>query len=566
MLANVLRVTAISTAVLIAATHFSGEAYAKTDCGGDPGDIKDEAMCVGRSAQSLAAADEDYFRDMDYGATKNPEALANTLAPYVPRITPEQALKAVVAGRNNWNVWTAGNDRLWNVLAYKTKGSFDFLKTLSNHPSLKSNRSNRWSYLGLVNEPCFTQAKGPRPDRYGLWLDERDTSCPPDPFENEAKYPGVKIGARGSNLPVGSYYGYATGIVGLRLFPNPDFDAEAQKNWDSVRYYTDPSYYNNKDLIRPYRVGMSCGFCHVGPNPTNPPADPENPKWENLTSNPGAQYLWFDRIFAYAAEPSNLLYQVVHSQLPGTLDTSLVSSDNINNPRTMNAIYNLGARLQNASRFGGEKLAGGNLNNVQFNDYVDAGAPLAAYFNKPDTVLAPHVLKDGSDSVGALGALNRVYINIGMFSEEWLEHFNPLIGGKPISPITIKTGRSHSSYWQANENQTPNLALFFLATAKPDYLKNAPGGGEYLTEDPRPWIVARMYLPSAALVAIRASCPKRHIHSSPGRAVRVQTTLSAGMLTGLGPRLRSSRMPVGRSLRQTTSWKIIFCLQICAFL
>ena len=45
------------------------------------------------------------------------------------------------------------------------------------------------------------------------------------------------------------------------------------------------------------------------------------------------------------------------------------------------------------------------------------------------------VLKDGADSVGALGALNRVYLNIGTFSEEWLLHFNPLIGGKRITPI-----------------------------------------------------------------------------------------------------------------------------------
>ena len=61
------------------------------------------------------------------------------------------------------------------------------------------------------------------------------------------------------------------------------------------------SYYNSKDLIRPYRVGMSCGFCHVGPNPVKPPADPENPKWENLSSNVGAQYFWIDRIFDWDA-------------------------------------------------------------------------------------------------------------------------------------------------------------------------------------------------------------------------------------------------------------------------
>ena len=51
------------------------------------------------------------------------------------------------------------------------------------------------------------------------------------------------------------------------------------------------------------------------------------------------------------------------------------------------------------------------------------------------------MLKDGSDSVGALGALNRVYLNIGLFSEEWLLHFNPVIGGKPITPIEIASAR-----------------------------------------------------------------------------------------------------------------------------
>ena len=72
------------------------------------------------------------------------------------------------------------------------------------------------------------------------------------------------------------------------------------------------------------------------------------------------------------------------------------------------------------------------------------------------------MLKDGSDSVGALGALNRVYLNIGLFSEEWLRHFNPLVGGKPITPIEIAVAQKNSSYWQATEAQTPLTALFFL--------------------------------------------------------------------------------------------------------
>ena len=71
---------------------------------------------------------------------------------------------------------------------------------------------------------------------------------------------------------------------------------------------------------------------------------------------------------------------------------------------------------------------------------MPAGHPLAQFFETPDTVYTPRVLKDGSDSVGALGALNRVYLNIGLFSEEWLLHFRPLIGGQAISPIPIADG------------------------------------------------------------------------------------------------------------------------------
>jgi hypothetical protein len=213
----------------------------KASCGHGSGRVVDEALCVGRDAGSFPAADEDYFRDMDYGVTRDPPRVAAELAPYVPGISPADATAAAVKGRNNWIVWTGGNDRLWNELSIESAGILDFLKTLSNHPSLQYSRDTRWRYLGLVNEPCFEKGLGPRRDRYGLWLDVRRADCPPDPFENETKYPGVKIGARGNSMPVGSYYGYATGVVGLRLFPNPAFDEAAARRWDPERYYTDPS-------------------------------------------------------------------------------------------------------------------------------------------------------------------------------------------------------------------------------------------------------------------------------------------------------------------------------------
>ncbi|HVW77593.1 MAG TPA: hypothetical protein VHB45_08260 [Alloacidobacterium sp.] len=426
-----------------------------------PGQVQDEAMRAGRTAASFPAADEDYFHDMDGGIA----------------LTSDE-----IKGRNMWLVWTGGNDRFWDLMATSSVGTLDLLKTVSSYPGYKYSRDNRWNYLGLVNEPCFKKATAPDPQHFGLWLDQRSADCPPDPFENKQKYPGVKIGARGSTVPVGSYYGYPTGIVGLRLFPNPDFDAAAAKRWDPKRYYEDPSYYNDKKLIRPYRVGMSCAFCHVGPSPIKPPADPENPKWENLSSNVGAQYFWIDRIFAWKPDAGSFPYQLFHTSRPGTLDTSLISSDNINNPRSMNAVYGLRARLDLARRWGKETLAGGELNNKQFNEYIHSG-DLTNFYQPPNTVWTARILKDGSDSVGALGALNRVYLNIGLFSEEWLLHFRALIGGQPITPIEISVADKNSAYWQATEQQTPDMALFFLKSTDPHYLKDAPGGEAYLSKD-----------------------------------------------------------------------------------
>ena len=293
----------------------------------------DQATKVCRAGWYLTGSPDDYLKDMDRGATPRQVHRQLAAALQIPietlaKALPESAVwESYNRGRNNWVIWSAGNDKLWDHLANNTFGAFDLLKTLSSHSSIKycgntkpiygykedgtpnyyddgsvptdepgyyvyeddlcqgedrkfflASRENRWKYFGLVNEPCFEQATEPDQDRFGLWLDKRieGPACPKDPFADEVRYPGVKIGARGENgLPIGSYYGYPSGVVGLRLFPNPDFDEAAQEAWDSERYYNDPDYYLQKDIVRPYRVGMSCGFCHVGPNPIRampPPA------------------------------------------------------------------------------------------------------------------------------------------------------------------------------------------------------------------------------------------------------------------------------------------------------
>jgi hypothetical protein len=430
--------------------------------------VEDEATAAGLSEQKFPQADEDYFKDMDNGIA----------------LTPDE-----VQGRNMWLVWTGGNDRFWDGMGKPTLGGFDLLKIVAPPPGKDMDRKDRWYSLGLVNEPCFDGAlPDGDPSRFGLRLDMRRADCPPDPFANAQKYPGVKIGARGATypdgsvLPIGSYFGEPTGILGLRLFTNPDFDDAAKAKWDAKRYYSDPAYFSDPTLIKPYRVGMSCGFCHVGPSPINPPDDPANPLLANLSSTVGAQYMWVDRLFLVEPNKANFMYQLVQTYRPGAMDTSLVSTDNINNPRTMNAVYSLKARLEMAKRIGHEELNGGEKNNKQFNEFIESGF-LTQFFKSPDEVWTPRVLKDGSDSVGALGALNRVYINIGLYSEEWLRHFNAVVGGQPITPIEIETAQGNSAYWRATELGTPKTALFFLKAAQPDHLADAPGGKAYLSTD-----------------------------------------------------------------------------------
>src|SRR6476659_4652195 len=211
-----------------------------------PGSVQDEAMRAGRTPEQFPAASEDYFHEMDANVVDGRPVRA---------LTPQE-----IEGRNMWLVWTGGDDRLWDRLTIDSLGTFDLLKTISSHPPTDAyktayGRHNRWRYLGLVNEPCFKEATGPDPNRFGLWLDMRDAACPPDPFADVSRYPGIKVGARGTTVPVGSYYGEPTGIVGLRLFPNPDFDEKARARWNSERFYNDPTYYFDRTLVRPYRVG-----------------------------------------------------------------------------------------------------------------------------------------------------------------------------------------------------------------------------------------------------------------------------------------------------------------------
>ena len=253
--------------------------------------------------------------------------------------------------------------------------------------------------------------------------------------------------------------------MGFRIFDNPDFTGASTNRWDPKRYYdpNDLGYSMSKDVVRPYRVGVACGSCHIAFHPCFPPADPENPKWENLASAIGNQYIREGRVFAPNLRKGGLFYQMVELQPPGTSDTSRIATDNINNPNAINPIFLLGARVAEAQE---ERLE-------------DQSRLLPG--NTP-TMHVPHILKDGADSAGIAGATLRVYVNIGMYSQHWLQQHNALIGIAPQKPFQIKAAFDKSVYWQATAQKFQNVAKFFIRLM-PYRLQDAPGGRQYLTKD-----------------------------------------------------------------------------------
>jgi mono/diheme cytochrome c family protein len=374
----------------------------------------DDAKAAGRTVADFPEITADLFKEMDGGIA---------LAP------------GEIEGRNDWILWTAGNQLFWDRLARSGYGLVDLLKTLDSR-----DRPRRFAETGLINEPGFRSAT--KPDEFGLWLDEPVAPLPAAIDEE--------------------VYGRSSGVVGLRLYANPDFDAEARKRWDPARYYAEPAYYNDPKLIRPYRVGVACGLCHVGFNPLIPPADPESPAWRNLSSAIGNQYIREGKVFTLA-KPGSFFWEMLNAQPPGTSDTSRAATDHINNPGAVNGIFALGARLAEASE---EQLSGGAL-----------------AWPGPALRRVPHILKDGADSVGPAGAMMRVYVNEGLYSQHWLGDHDLLLGLGAQKPFSVAEAFANSIYWQATYARTANIAKFFLRLP-PMHLEDAPGGSAYLSHDP----------------------------------------------------------------------------------
>lgn len=370
-------------------------------------------------------------------------------------------------GRIVWNLWTGDNAGFWDWLSTHGFGTADLLKVIT------SRRDTRFEKYGLFNQPGYVRPS--QPDEHGLYLE-----VPRDPsYDFDSK------------LDVHTY-GRSSGVMGLRVFPNPKFDARARARWDPKRYYEDPVYFNDKSLVRPYMVGMACAFCHVGADPINPPANPNEPEYGNLNDYVGQHYFKVWEVFGNGMKDDSFLWQILRSNPAGTLDTSFIATDYLNNPGTMNGVFNVPGRMQVAVS---ERITGGALH----------------LRNVTDPQLTPRVLKEGADSVGFEAALSRVYVNIGEYWEEWLRHFNPLIGGKSQSPIRVADMQRLSPHWNWSERHSPALAKYFVRVAAPLKVADAPGGRKHLTTD-------QQLLDRGKLVFAQ-HCAKCHSSKQPPRPI-----------------------------------------------
>jgi cytochrome c5 len=492
-------------------------------------------------------------------------------------VVPENARNAI-RGQNTWMLWGEGNDAFWGWVQQHGYGIVDFLVLLDsnkretrfadtgmiNQPGMKANK-NPLPGLGVF----IDQADG---DKIVMQQPPNDLDVgnklavnKPIPATDPHRIATIRVPASGANAgstqPVASaatsgdkaqekkqdhlteffeigdetayansiralpkddidplVYGYPSGVVGLRLFPNPDFfgksDAAsaARKYWDEkvVRDETHLYYFNPRNLpddpeearkvaqtaakaaalradpklIRPFRVSMACAFCHVGPHPLAPPDNPEHPAWGNLSSMIGNQYWSPPEIFSNTKATDSFLWQFVESQQPGTIDTSLVATDHINNPNTINAIFEVNARLDRAQA-NPEELQ--SALNVTLRSIEDPAPSTTASRH------TPRVLLDGADSVGIEGALLRVYLNIGAYSEQWRDVQNTIIGFAPQRPFDLATIRAKSGYWNTTEQyRVSELESFFTyaekdtdakakaTVAQPMKLETAPGGAAFL--------------------------------------------------------------------------------------
>ena len=328
-----------------------------------------------------------------------------------------------------------------------------------------------------------------RPDGY------RDPSCDFKDAPFDGSTPHGSLDQRQSSCDL--LFGTSTGALGLRKFPNPRFDPAkwqslngSLSSWEgySASLSNDPADADSRatrlfdgSVEPPFRIGMACGACHISYNPLKPPADPNNPKWENIDGLIGNQYSRISQLLASGMSRHALEWQLIARTRPGTVDTSALPMDTASNPGTMNAIVNFAKRPVFDHRVLKWRKAASCPSGPSADCWCEPDKPGKCWQRSERMERVQNILKGGEDSIGAAEAIQRVYFNIGSCAEQcWLNHIPDLRAVDPAqrnygqTPFDIGQCRRDCASFRAIEDRLGDLVAFFL-TARPVDLWAARG-------------------------------------------------------------------------------------------
>ncbi len=362
------------------------------------------ALCLGVAAGSAACGSSSAGGGSDPTASGS-QALGGT---------PAQ----IAHGQNIWLKATFGGQFFFSLILPQPPLNLP----LGFANVLVTPRSERFTAWGVINDPGCTDGNAATG---GLDICQNDTD-PNDPEE--------------------PLFGEPSGVVGIRKFSNPLFDPTQA-----------PSATNS-----PFIFGVSCAGCHAGLNPQNPPADPNHPTWDNIHLTTGNQYINTGAIFGANLPPSDPRYQVFHTWAPGTVDTTAIENDGINNPGIITQFYQFDDRPYFTVHQNGVLLNNFGVTNGQ----------------------AHRAGQGGEDDVGCQLAATRVYFNIGMCAQECML---PHLGTNPPStqsPIDMAACAQACQFFDAEQAEVGDMCAFIndeASTPVPSLV--AAGGGQYVNMD-----------------------------------------------------------------------------------
>jgi hypothetical protein len=292
------------------------------------------------------------------------------------------------AGRNTWFNSTFGGEKFFSLIL----PSAPFSLPLGFDSLVVSNRETRFEEWGVLNDPDCVAG-----DASTGFLDKcRDPN--------------------------------SGGIVGVRKFPNPNAGQPGQP---------------------PILLGASCAACHAGLDAQNPPANPNHPGWENINATTGNQFIQIGKLFGNHLSTHDPRYQVFHSWAPGTVDTTAIESDHVNNPGIITQFF--------------------SLNNRPFFNLTENGQPIRVH----------RAGQGGEDDAGCQAAALRVYFNIGMCAAECMvPHLANGPGGTQTPIDQAQCARDCPDFVQAQHDVV--AMCDFMATTTAPSLQAAPGGNQLI--------------------------------------------------------------------------------------